>query len=226
MSIWINLELSLLLISSNHFMTTLVFYCWYFNFNFSSSDEFVFSIIFLLIFPISLLPGFKVDRLVWIKNYLYDPLVLCMLGISLDSLFCHQFYFVWYSFCFHTDGLFRLTGTFLYLTVTFSLSSFWLSLVLILWMLLVLSTKTTIPGHCLILAVSVLSSAWNWSLLLLNSTIFTMLDKSYLNYSNSLHHWEMSLKLKQIYRQNNFVIFLQNKTFWVCLSRSGLNDIS
>ena len=89
--IWIciNLELSWLLISLNHFMTTLVFFCcWYLNF--SGSDEFVFSIIFLLIFPILPFVVFKVDILVWIKNSLYDPLVLCVLGISLNSLFCHE----------------------------------------------------------------------------------------------------------------------------------------
>ena len=57
MSIWINLELSLLLKYLNHFMAALVFFhCWYFNF--FGSNKFNFTIIFLLIFPILLFAGF------------------------------------------------------------------------------------------------------------------------------------------------------------------------
>ena len=57
MSIWINLELSVLLKYLNHFMAALVFFhCWYFNF--FGSNKFNFTIIFLLIFPILLFAGF------------------------------------------------------------------------------------------------------------------------------------------------------------------------
>lgn len=59
MSIWINLEVYLLLISLNHFVAALVFFhCWYFSF--CSSYESINSITFFLIFPSSLF-DFKIE---------------------------------------------------------------------------------------------------------------------------------------------------------------------
>lgn len=86
--IWINLYLSMLLISLNHFITALVFL--HFDTSIlSSSNEVIFSIIFLVIFPFSHFAGFINWHIGLDKIFLYNPLVFCILRISLNSLFCH-----------------------------------------------------------------------------------------------------------------------------------------